>query len=288
METNNVDVEYVRIIEEEEEEEDSCNGGFGLRLHEESIPLSSSNVKSWKRFQKWIAICISLAILAILITKWIGPFAYKKVVVPVMKWEEHAFNAYERVIVIFASLALFPVICLPSTPSMWVAGMTFGYGIGFLLVMAGVAVGASIPYFVGSIFHTKIQGLLKNHPKHASILRLSGEGNWLHQFRAVTLIRISPLPYILFNYAVVATNVNYSPYLLGTLVGMVPEVLIALYSGILIRSFAEVTLDKKTVSTRELVFNVVGFFTSATATVFIGIQTKRRLDQQHEEELIPE
>lgn len=73
------------------------------------------------------------------------------------------------------------------------------------------------------------QGLLKNHPKHASILRLSGEGNWLHQFRAVTLIRISPLPYILFNYAVVATNVNYSPYLLGTLVGMVPEVLIALY-----------------------------------------------------------
>lgn len=82
METNNVDVEYVRIIEEEEEEEDSCNGGFGLRLHEESIPLSSSNVKSWKRFQKWIAICISLAILAILITKWIGPFAYKKVFNP--------------------------------------------------------------------------------------------------------------------------------------------------------------------------------------------------------------
>lgn len=82
-------------------------------------------------------------------------------------------------------------------------------------------------HFVSTFF--VLQRLLERHPKHASILRLAGEGNWFHQFQAVTLIRISPLPYIIFNYAVVATNVNYSPYLLGTLVGMVPEVFIALY-----------------------------------------------------------
>ena len=46
-------------------------------------------------------------------------------------------------------------------------------------------------------------------------MRLAGEGNWLHQFEAVTLIRIYPFPYIIFNYAFVANNVNYSPYLLG-------------------------------------------------------------------------
>ena len=84
-------------------------------------------------------------------------FVLPQVVVPVIKWEEQAFNSFELVIVIFASLALFPIVCLPSTPSMWVAGMTFGYGNGFLLVMAGVSLGVSLPYFVGSIFHSKIQ-----------------------------------------------------------------------------------------------------------------------------------
>ncbi|XWS32301.1 hypothetical protein CRYUN_Cryun23aG0148100 [Craigia yunnanensis] len=236
MEINNVDAEYVRIIEEEE----FCDAGFRLRLQEESVLQNRSNGKSWNWLLKLIAICISLAILAMLAIKWIGPFALRKVVVPVTKWEEQAFNSFERVIVIFASLALFPV------------------------------------------------GLLDKHPKHASILRLAGEGNWLHQFQAVTLLRISPLPYVIFNYVVVATNVNYSPYLLGTLVGVVPDVFIALYSGIFIRSFAEATQDKKTLSTRQLVLNVVGFCASATATAFIGIHTKRRLDRQHEEELIPE
>ncbi|XVE73990.1 hypothetical protein DITRI_Ditri11bG0163000 [Diplodiscus trichospermus] len=296
MEINNVevDVEYVRIIEEEEEEEeeedeDSCNAGYGLCLQEQSVPQSCSNGgKSWKWLLRLIAICICLAILAILAIKWVGPFVLTKVVAPVIKWEQQSFNSFERVTVIFASLSLFPVVCLPSTPSMWVAGMTFGYGNGFLLVMAGVSVGVSLPYFVGSIFHSKIQGLIEKHPKHASILRLAGEGNWLHQFQAVTLIRISPLPYIIFNYAVVATDVNYSPYLLGTLVGMVPEVFVALYSGILIRSLEDATQDKKTLTTRQMVFNVVGFCASATATVFIGIHTKRRLDQQHEEDLISE
>ncbi|KAK6239964.1 hypothetical protein QUC31_005433 [Theobroma cacao] len=277
-------MEYVKIIEE-----DSCNAGvgFGLPLQEEPIPQTPGNGKSWKQLLSLIAICISLAILAILAIKYIGPFALRKqVVVPVIKWEAVMFNSFELVIIIFASLVLFPILCLPSTPSMWVAGMTFGYGNGFLLVMAGVSVGVSLTYFLGSIFHRKIHRLLERHPKHASILRLAGEGNWFHQFQAVTLIRISPLPYIIFNYAVVATNVNYSPYLLGTLVGMVPEVFIALYSGILIRSIAEATQDKRTLSTRQIIFNIVGFCASLMATVFIGIYTKRRLDQQHEEELI--
>ncbi|XVF22687.1 hypothetical protein REPUB_Repub12eG0192500 [Reevesia pubescens] len=205
-----------------------------------------------------------------------------------------AFNGLENVIIIFASLALLSVVCLPSTPSMWMAGMTFGYGNGFLLVMAGVSIGVSLPYFLGSIFHTKILRLLEKHPKLASTLRLAGEGNWLHQFQPVTLIRIVykerrkiVVHFCRFNYAVVATNANYGPYLLGTLVGMVPEVFVALYSGILIRSFEEATQDKKTISTRRIVFNIVGFCASVTATVFIGIQTKRRLDRQHEEELIP-
>lgn len=62
-------------------------------------------------------------------------------------------------VLVFASVALFPTLLLPSTPSMWVAGMTFGYGFGFLLIISAAAVGVSLPFIIGSIFHHKIEVL---------------------------------------------------------------------------------------------------------------------------------
>lgn len=75
-----------------------------------------------------------------------------------------------------------------------------------------------------------MQGWLEKYPKKASIVRLAGEGNWFHQFRAVTLIRVSPFPYILYNYCAVATNVKYGPYIMGSLIGVVPEIFVAIYT----------------------------------------------------------
>lgn len=75
-----------------------------------------------------------------------------------------------------------------------------------------------------------MQGWLDKYPTKASIIKLAGGGNWFSQFRDVTLIRVSPFPYIIYNYCAVATDVKYGPYLLGSLVGMVPEILIAIYT----------------------------------------------------------
>ena len=176
-----------------------------------------------------------------------------------IKWEQRAFSTAILGVIVFASLAIFPVFLIPSTPSMWVAGMTFGYGYGFLMIIGGVSIGSSVPYFIGSLFYHRIhvwqfhlsislllwflqstirmyvisshtQVWLQRHPKRASIIRLAGEGNWFSQFRAVSLIRISPFPYVIYNYCAVATDVKYVPYLLGTVVGMVPEIFVALYT----------------------------------------------------------
>lgn len=74
------------------------------------------------------------------------------------------------------------------------------------------------------------QAWLEKYPKKAAVLRAAGGGNWFHQFRAVALIRISPFPYIIYNYCAVATNVKYGPYICGTLVGVVPEIFVTLYT----------------------------------------------------------
>ncbi|KAI3713362.1 hypothetical protein L1987_71939 [Smallanthus sonchifolius] len=155
---------------------------------------------------------------------------WAKEVVPILNWEMKTFKKPVLAVLILASIALFPSIFLPSTPSMWVAGMTFGYGFGFLLIIGGMIIGTSLPYFIGSLFYHKIEEWLERFPKKASILRLAGEGNWFNQFKAVILLRISPFPYVVYNYCAVATGVRFGPYLFGTLVGVVPEVLVAIYT----------------------------------------------------------
>ncbi|KAF8380407.1 hypothetical protein HHK36_027893 [Tetracentron sinense] len=234
---------------------------------------------------KAFLLCICMGALAVVFLKWVVPFFLDKEVIPIINWEMETFSTPVLAVVIFTSVALFPSIFLPSTPSMWVAGMTFGYGFGFLLIIAGVAVGVSLPYFIGSLFHHKIQRWLEKYPNEAAIIKLAGEGNWFHQFRAVTLIRISPFPYAIFNYAVVATNVEYGPYLLGSLLGVVPEIFVAIYSGILLRTLADATQERHSLSTPQVIFNVVGFGATVGATVIITMYAKRRLKELQEEEV---
>ena len=69
------------------------------------------------------------------------------------------FSTLVLTLVIFGFVALFPTLLLSFTPSMWMAGMTFGYGLRFLLIIVGMVVGLSLPDFIGSLFHHKIQGL---------------------------------------------------------------------------------------------------------------------------------
>lgn len=73
-----------------------------------------------------------------------------------MQWEATAFGRPVLAIVLVASLALFPVFLIPSGPSMWLAGMIFGYGLGFVIIMVGTTIGMTLPYLVGLLFRDRI------------------------------------------------------------------------------------------------------------------------------------
>ena len=78
-----------------------------------------------------------------------------------------------------------------------------------------------------------LQRWLEKWPKKAAFVRLAGKGDWHHQFKAVALLRISPFPYIVFNYASVATNVKYYPYIAGSMAGTIHETFLAIYRFVL-------------------------------------------------------
>lgn len=205
--------------------------------------------------------------------------------IPIIKWEIRTFTHPVCGLLVFASVAVFPTILLPSTPSMWIAGMTFGYGYGFLLIISAASVGVSLPYFIGHLFRHKIQGWLESYPDQAVVLRAAGEGNWFHQFRAVTLIRISPFPYILYNYCSVATRVKYGPYITGSLFGMVPEIFVAIYTGNLVKTLAEASsADKHGLSVTQIILNILGFLGTVATTVLITKYAKRQLETMKKEE----
>ncbi|XP_076918257.1 uncharacterized protein LOC143578631 [Bidens hawaiensis] len=229
------------------------------------------------RWAKLLFIIIFVVLLAVALI-------YDKEVIPILNWETKTFKKPMLAILIVSSVALFPAMVLPSTPSMWVAGMTFGYGFGFLLSIGGVIIGTSLPYFIGSIFYHKIEEWLERFPKKASILRLAGEGNWFNQFKAVILLRISPFPYVVYNYCAVATGVKFGPYLFGTLVGMVPEIFVAIYTGIMIKTLADASNEKRMISAQQIVCTVVGFLLTVVTTVGVTVYAKRRLSKLQKEE----
>ncbi|KAL0393418.1 UNVERIFIED_CONTAM: hypothetical protein Slati_4308000 [Sesamum latifolium] len=233
---------------------------------------------SWWWWAKLVVVVVFVAVLGAVFFKWVGPFFMDKEIIPIIIWERKTFSTTMLALIVFGSLIIFPTLLLPSTPSMWVAGMTFGYGYGFLLIIGAVPIGVSIPYFID---------VVRKVSKKASIIRLAGEGNWFNQFRAVALIRISPFPYVVYNYCAMATDVKYGPYLLGTLVGMVPEIFVALYTGILIKTLANASHDRHSLSASQIIFNVIGFCVTVATTVIITLYAKRRLKElQMQEELL--
>ncbi|XP_022845992.1 transmembrane protein 64-like isoform X1 [Olea europaea var. sylvestris] len=265
-------------------------GSFDGGVHGETS-TSSGCAGGWFWSLWWwlrlVLVVTFLGVLAVIFCIWVGPFFMDKEIIPIINWETETFSKQVLALIVFGSVALFPILLLPSTPSMWVAGMTFGYGYGFLLIIGAVAIGVSLPYFIGFLFRHKIHMWLEKYPKKASIIRLAGEGNWFNQFRANALIRISPFPYVIYNYSAVATNVGYGPYLLGSLVGMVPEIFVALYTGILIKTLADASHDRHSLSASQIIFEVIGFCITVAATVITTLYAKRRLNElQREEELL--
>ncbi|GMH09470.1 hypothetical protein Nepgr_011311 [Nepenthes gracilis] len=273
--------DYVKLPRWEDSEPEDLN----LLSEEPSTPRIKCGF-----FCKWVKFLLLftfIGVVAFVFFKWILPFLMDKEVIPIINWERSTFSTPVLAVLLFVTVAIFPTILLPSSPSMWVAGMTFGYGYGFLLIISAVALGVCLPYLIGSLFYHKIQEWLEKYPKNASIIRLAGDGDWFHQFQAVVLIRVSPFPYIIYNYCAVATNVKFGPYFLGSIVGMVPDVFVAIYTGILIKTLADASHEQHSLSAEQIIFNILGFAAAAATTIICTVYAKRRLKRlQMEEELL--
>ncbi|KAL3843611.1 hypothetical protein ACJIZ3_001014 [Penstemon smallii] len=253
--------------------------------NEQSIPEADtldSQKQSSKRSLAWwmkAILWLSISIIVLLVSlKWGLPFVLEKVLFPILKWEATSFGRPVLALILVGSLALFPVLLIPSAPSMWLAGMIFGYGLGFVIIMIGTTIGMILPYSIGSHFRDRIHQWMKRWPQEEAMIRLAGEGSWFHQFKVVAVFRISPFPYTIFNYAIVVTSMRFWPYLCGSIAGMIPEAFIYIYSGKLIRTLADVEYGNQKLTPLEIIYNVISLIVAIIAIVAFTVYAKRTLN----------
>ncbi|WCJ41914.1 SNARE associated Golgi protein family [Euphorbia peplus] len=265
------DSEYVRLVVPIEP-----------RLPQQTHIVQDEAKPTARSFSWWTKALSSFVLTIVFLyffLKWGVPFLFEKVLFPIMQWEATAFGRPVLALILVASLALFPVFLIPSGPSMWLAGMIFGYGIGFIIIMVGTTIGMVLPYWIGLLFRDRIHQWLKRWPKKAAMIRLAGEGSWFHQFRVVAIFRVSPFPYTIFNYAIVVTSMTFWPYLCGSIAGMVPEAFLYIYSGRLIKTFGDVKYGNYHMPTLEIVYNVISLIVAVVTTIAFTVYAKRAMQE---------
>ncbi|CAM6100045.1 unnamed protein product [Calypogeia fissa] len=265
--------EYVRLGHSEEDDE----------LEMEEFELRQPDDISWrrKRLMWWAKVSIvSLALIAVgsAAVFWGGPFILDRVVIPMLVWEASTFSKPVLALVLVLSLALFPIVLLPSAPSMWLTGMIFGYGLGYLIINVGTFLGQTFPYLIGRwVLHHRIQELLTKRPKQAAVLRIAEQGSWFYQIRSIVILRFSPIPYPIFNYAITGTNITFAPYIMGSMLWMIPEAFITIYTGKMLKDLADLKKDKMPLTWPKVIYYLVNFAVAISIMVGVTVLGHRAL-----------
>jgi len=108
------------------------------------------------------------------------------------------------------------LLFVPRTVLGIAAGLVFGFFWGTVWAicgaMAGAAAGFALVHWFGAI------GVLDESPGIGAMVKRCEHGGW----RAVAILRLTPLPHSVTNTLLAMTNLSWRDYLLGSFAGMLP------------------------------------------------------------------
>ncbi|HSF48112.1 MAG TPA: VTT domain-containing protein [Burkholderiales bacterium] len=109
------------------------------------------------------------------------------------------------------------------------AGLAFGLGGGFPVIMVGATIGAAAAFLVARyLVRERIQGMIEKRPKLQAVDKAVAEDGW----KIVLLMRLTPIvPFNIQNYFFGLTRVDFGHYVIATAVGIIPGTLLYLYIG---------------------------------------------------------
>lgn len=157
-------------------------------------------------------------------------------------------------------------MCFALVPATFVAGGAgFLFGIkGFLPVFAAYNFASVISFLViRQLQKSKVQKLLENYPKAVEFQkRVENDEKWILIFS-----RISPIgTFFLMNIIFAVSKVSFTKYFWGTIIGMIPRTLLAVFAGLSAQSIYDFIGTKKLLSLE----NPIGLLSAISAIIAFG------------------
>jgi uncharacterized membrane protein YdjX (TVP38/TMEM64 family) len=123
-------------------------------------------------------------------------------------------------ILVFAGVfVVAQLFMVPVSPLGLAAGFFFGFGRGWLALMLGCALGASVNFLISRHFaRGVVTRQLGNNEKFRIIDSAIGREGW----KIVALLRFVPIPFGIANYCYGLTPVRFWPYLAASCVAIIP------------------------------------------------------------------
>jgi len=177
------------------------------------------------RDARWKLIVAAVALIALFVAWFI---------LPVKQWL-NAFSGWIEGMglwgaVLFALVYVIGTVLLaPGSLLTIAAGLVFGLGWGFPVIILGATVGAAAAFVCARyLVRDRVQSMIDQRPKLRAIDRAVAEEGW----KIVLLMRLTPIvPFNIQNYFFGLTRVDFGHYLLATVIGIIPGTLLYLYVG---------------------------------------------------------
>ncbi len=187
-------------------------------------------------------------------------------VLPITDWLK-AFQAYVQGLG-FAGYVLYAVVyaicCVLFVPASVLtlgAGAIYGLRVGTAVVLCGATLGATLSFLLArTVLRKKVEGMTSGNAKFRALDRaIAKEGA-----KIVFLVRLAPVfPFTYINYAFGLTGVKTLPYIVASLVGMLPGTLAYVYIGSAAANVGAADM------TRKIVLGV-GILIAIGVTIFVA------------------
>lgn len=218
----------------------------------------------------WRLLAVLLAVLA-----GVGLLAWLWTLVPITLWiEQLRFWILSLgsvgVVAFAASYVVITAMLGPALGLTLMAGLAYGFW-GFPLVVVSATLAAAVAFLLGRyVAHERVNRWIENKPKLLALNRAVSDEGW----RVVGLMRLSPIiPYGVQNYLFSVTHVGFVPFIVATLIGIMPGTALFVYIGSLGQAIGHA-------STLQWVLGLAGLAATAFVAWFVDKRATAALERQ--------
>ena len=187
----------------------------------------------------------------------------------ILHWERFFQDLGWLGVLVYAALIVgLQVFCAPLSPVAIAAGLIFGIGRGFVAVELGTVVGAAVNFIASRyLMRERISRWLMRHEKFRLIDAAIGrEGG-----KIVALLRFCPIPFGLANYSYGLTAVGFVPYMLATVLAIIPANFFFVWFGATSHdALAAATGTQSATPPGKIIFTIIGLIAFFAALTYVA------------------